>query len=256
MKPPRIALILPLVVAGCAGQPPAPPATAPLSVAAASDLQSVMPRLIERFEAAQGVKVEATYGASGQFVQQIRQGAPFDLVFSANRKYIEDLAYSRSVRPNTVLVYARGSLVLVVREQVPDSVKTLADLNAPGIKKVAIANPDTAPYGAAARQAMEASGLWEPLEPKRVQAETVRQALQFVQTGNAEAAIVGKAIANVPGVRSYPIDESLYEPLLQACAVPTRSKNVQAALAFQQFVINGEGKDILREAGFSVDFPR
>lgn len=249
---PRLIALAALLL-GCGGPTATKPAE-PLRVAAASDLQAVMPRLVERFKAAKGVDVAATYGASGQFAQQLKQGAPFDLFFSANRKFVADLANSGILVPTTVRDYARGSLVLVVRSEVPGTIQALDDLRDSSVKKFAIANPETAPYGAAARQALEKSGLWEALEPKRVQAETVRQALQFVQTSNAEAGLVGKAIADVPGLRAIPIDESLHDPLWQAFGVNAASKRRDDAIAFGEFLTGGEGKSILREAGFYVDF--
>lgn len=251
---------LPLLIAlaalplGCGGSSDLRPRQEPLRLAAASDLQSVLPRLIQRFRALEGVEVEATYGASGQFAQQMRQGAPFDVFLSANRKFASDLADAGVLIPGTVRDYARGSLVLVVGSGAGHAISSLADLTNPSIKKVALANPDTAPYGAAARQALERAGLWDALEPKRVQAETVRQALQFVQTGNAEAGLVGRAIADVPGVRAIPIDEALYDPLWQAFGVATASTRRDAAVAFGRFLRGEEGKALLREAGFHVDF--
>ena len=247
-----IGLTLAMTLGGCGGSPPSRPAIEPLRIAAASDLQTVMPRLIERFQHRERIEVQATYGASGMFAQQVKQGAPYDLFFSANRKFVADLAADGLVSPDTVRDYAQGALVLAIGEPAPETIASLDDLTNPVIKKVAIANPDIAPYGAAARQALQAVGLWDALEPKRVQAETVRQALQFVQTGNAEVALVGKAIASVPGVRSVPIDQALYDPLWQSCGVVAGSKREDDAMAFLRFVTEGEGQTILRDAGFST----
>ena len=249
-------LALVLLPFGCGGSPDPTTAPEPLRIAAASDLQTVMPKLIARFQELHRIELSATYGASGQFAQQIKQGAPYDLFLSANRKFVADLANAKIIVPETVRDYAKGSLALVIRDEVPDTVKSLADLMDPSIKKIAVANPETAPYGAAAKQALQTVKLWDVLEPKRVQAETVRQALQFVQTGNAEAGLVGKAIANVPGVRVIPIDEALHEPLWQAVGVVADSKMFDHANAFITFIREGEGKTILRDAGFTVDFER
>lgn len=245
-----------LVVVGCSGKESAD-TPEPIRIAAASDLQSVMPKLIERFEATHPIKVVATFGSSGQLAQQIKQGAPFDVFLSANRKFVVDLASAQAIDSLTVRDYAIGSLVLVVRGDLAEKVKSLSDLREVSVKKFAIANPDTAPYGEAAKQALSRSGLWDELEPKRVQAETVRQALQFVQTGNAEAALVGSAIANVEGVRSFAIDQNRYAPLWQAVGVTTVSTQPVAARLFAQFIQGKDGQKILIEAGFkpAIDTP-
>ena len=250
-------LMLAVLVTGCGGSPSTAPKPEPLRIAAASDLQVVMPKLIERFSAATHVEVVATFGASGQLAQQVRQGAPFDVFLSANRKFVADLVEAKAIDPATVRDYAVGVLVLVVRDDLADTVKSLADLKHASVKHLAIANPDTAPYGAAAKQALERSGLWGVLEPKRVQSETVRQALQFVQTGNAEAAIVGSAIAKVNGVHSVAIPRDTYDTIWQSLGVTTTSKRPAEALAFTRFLLGDEARGILRDAGFglSSDFP-
>ena len=104
------------------------------------------------------------------------------------------------------------------------AIESLADLTRPEVKRIAIANPDFAPYGLAARQTLEQSGLWERLKPKIVHADTVRLAFQFVQAGNAEVGLVAHSVAQVPEVRSIEVDPSLYEPILQGLGVISRSK--------------------------------
>ncbi len=250
-------LMLAVLASGCGGRSTTAPEPEPLRIAAASDLQVVMPKLIGRFTAQTKIEVVATFGASGQLAQQVRQGAPFDVFLSANRKYVADLVEAKAIDPSSVRDYAVGVLVLVVRDDLADTVKSLSDLKHASVKHVAIANPDTAPYGAAARQALERAGLWDELEPKRVQSDTVRQALQFVQTGNAEAAIVGSAIAKVDGVRSVAIGRETYDTMWQALGVTTSSKRPADALAFTRFLMGEESHGILRDAGFGLgsDFP-
>lgn len=245
---PIVALVL-----GCGSPSATQDAAEPLRIAAASDLQVVMPTLLARFKAETGVEAVATFGASGHLAQQIRQGAPFDVFLAANRKFVTDLAEANAIRPDSVRDYALGSLSLVVREDVTEAVETLEDLGSPAVKKVAIANPSIAPYGAAAKQALEKAGLWDALEPKRVQAETVRQALQFVQTGNAEAGLVGTAIANVKGVRVIPVDGTLHDPLRQSLGVTAQSERPDDANAFVRFLLDGQGRGLLRQAGFNVE---
>jgi molybdate transport system substrate-binding protein len=236
-----------LVALGCGGKRAAPE---PLRVAAASDLQAALPAIVGRFEAARKVEVVVTFGASGQLADQIRQGAPFDVFLAANQRFVKDLADEGLIRPDSVRPYAKGSLVLAVHSASVAEVAGLADLAKAEVKKVALANPATAPYGAAARQALERSGLWESLGPKLVQAETVRQALQFVQTGNAEAGFVGRAIAGVPEVKIVEVDPALYDPIVQALGIVSTTRRGEDAEAFARFLLGDEGRTMLSGYGF------
>jgi molybdate transport system substrate-binding protein len=235
-----------LALAGCDG-PPTP--AEPLTVAAASDLQSALPDLIDAFSKEAGHAVQASYGSSGQFAQQFEQGARYDVFLSANRGYVTRLADAKVLRPDSVRDYARGSLVMAVFKDV-EGVTSLDDLRKPEVEKIAIANPEFAPYGIAARQALRKAGLWDELQPKIVPAESVRQALQFVQSGNAEVGLVGKSIATVDEVRPHPIDDSLYDPIIQALGVRADTANREKADAFAAFVISDEGRAILAKHGF------
>jgi molybdate transport system substrate-binding protein len=221
-----------------------------LRVAAASDLQGVLPTLTDRFTAATGVKATPIIGASGQLAQQIRQGAPFDVFLSANMNFVRDLAGDGLIESDTVRAYAQGRLVLVVNRASGVTAEGLAALARPEIKRIAIANPDFAPYGRAARQALEKAGLWEELKLKVVQAETVRQALQYVQTGNAEVGLVAHSVASVAEVRPSDIDPALYEPILQGLGVVARSSHGDSARQFARFLLGGEGQKILASYGF------
>jgi molybdate transport system substrate-binding protein len=241
------AIVLLLILAGCGarGQP------APLRVAAASDLQMVLPRLIERFERASGASVTPAFGASGHLAEQIKAGAPFDVFMAANQSFVQDLAKLGLIKPESVRPYARGSLVLAVYHEVGGEIGRLEDLTKPVVKKIALANPDTAPYGKAGKQALERAGLWKQLEPKIVMAESVRQALTYVQDGNAEAALVGRAIVKVKGVLAVEIDTGLYDPIVQALGIVTSSSRSEHAQSFADFIQGDEAQEILREFGFS-----
>jgi molybdate transport system substrate-binding protein len=224
----------------------------PLGVAAASDLQSALPVLAARFTRDTKIPVKLTFGASGQLAEQIKAGAPYGVFLAANRKFVDDLARGGFIRRESVRPYARGTLVLAVRPESEAFVKRLADLARPEVKKVALANPAFAPYGAAGRQALERSGLWQQLSPKVVQSETVRQALQFVESGNADAGLVGLAIAKTARVRVVAVLPELYDPIIQALGVVSRDgKTDPRADAFARFVLGSDGQAILAEFGFS-----
>jgi molybdate transport system substrate-binding protein len=219
-------------------------------VAAASDLQGALPALTERFTAGTGIRVTPIVGASGQLAQQIRQGAPFDVFLSANMTFVRDLAREALIEPDSVRFYARGRLVLAVNRTSGVVVDGLAALARPEVKRVAIASPELAPYGLAARQALEKAGLWESLKPKLVQAETVRQAMQFVQTGNAEAGLVAHSVARVSEVTVIDIDAALYEPIFQGLGVIARTDRGGPARRFAQFLLDADGQKVLESCGF------
>jgi molybdate transport system substrate-binding protein len=245
-------------IAGCGTTPREstthPPLVAepkkPLRIAAASDLQAVLPRIGDQFQTTSGVAITPTFLSSGVLAQQIKQGAPFDVFLSANEAFVRDLAEGGFIRRESVRTYARGSLVLAVYSELGERIKSLADLTRPEVKKIALANPETAPYGRAGKQALERSGVWDQLQPKIVVAESVRQALLYAQKGDAEAALVGRAIARVPEVRVVEVDPGLYDPIVQALGVVTDSPRQDDAAAFAKFVQSEEGQAILKGFGF------
>ncbi|MGP0068703.1 MAG: molybdate ABC transporter substrate-binding protein [Isosphaeraceae bacterium] len=260
-----MAALVMLWVLGCRGSGPGPaePAadpgvvvptqagpTTPIRVAAASDLQSALPKLVDRFKDRTGIAAVPVFLSSGQLAQHIRQGAPYDVFLSANEAFVRELAADGLIRPETVHAYARGSLVLAVYRDLGDRIGGLADLVRPEVKKIAIANPATAPYGKAGKQALERSGLWSKVETKIVMAESVRQALLYAQKGDAEAALVGRAIASVPEVRPVEVDPALYDPIVQALGIVAATRQTGDAKAFTRFVLDEEGQTILKEFGF------
>jgi molybdate transport system substrate-binding protein len=204
-----------------------------LTVAAAADLQFAFNDLARLFEEQTGHKVTLVFGSTGQLAQQIENGAPYDLFAAANIDYIDQLAAKKLVLEESVALYAQ-----------------LKDLLNPQIKHIAIANPEHAPYGVAARQALEASGLWDAIEPKLVLGENVRQALQYVQTGDAEAGIVALSVANVPENTWTLIDDSLHQPLDQALAIVATSRHPDLAFQFARFINSESGRPVMRRYGF------
>jgi molybdate transport system substrate-binding protein len=258
-------LSLAVVTAGCGrdrgrggqqGEPVPPgarPTTSanqkPLRIAAASDLQHALPRLAERFRERTGTMTTLTLDASGRLAEQIKAGAPFDVFLAANVKFVSELAAAGLVVPESVQAYAKGALVLCIHRAASSQVLGLGDLSRPEIKKIAIANPDYAPYGFAARQALQHAGLWSSLQPKIVRADSVRQTLIYVSNGDAEAALVSKTLANAQTVRVVDLDPRLYDPLVQAMGIVSDSTNPAQAREFARFVMGAEGQAILQESG-------
>lgn len=238
--------------------PPSPGSSkldAPLRVAAAADLQLVLPKLIEAFQATHDATVSPTFGASGNLAEQIRQGAPFDVFLSADMAFVQDLGGEGAIEADSIEPYARGSLVLVVHPAAADAVDELADLKKSAVGKVAIANPQFAPYGRAAREALERAELWRELEPKIVIAGSVRQALVHEERGDVEAALVGRSLIdpadlNFAGDKLIDVDPKLHAPLVQGLGIVARSQNRERAQAFVDFMLGGAGRLILEESGF------
>lgn len=245
------------VQGGCGGsepeavKSPTPRPSPTLRVAAASDLRTALPSIIERFKTRTGIDVIPSFDSSGHISEQIKAGAPFDVFLAANQSFVKKLADEKLVLLDSVRPYARGALVLAVHKESGSAIQSLADLAKPEIKKIALANPAFAPYGAAGKQALERDKLWSAVEPKIVQAESIMQALQFVQSGNAEAGLVGKAIADVPEVRTLEIDPKLYDPIIQGLGIVAQSSNQDAARSFAQFVLGPEGQEVLGKYGFA-----
>ena len=243
-------LILVLMACGVQTMPAA--SGTELTVAAAADLQFAFTDIARLFEEQTGHKVTLVFGSTGQAAQQIENGAPYDLFAAANIDFVEQLAEKKLVLPDSVALYAQGRIVLAVNRQSGVTAATLTDLKSPSIKHVAIANPEHAPYGAAAMQALQSTRMWEQTQDKLVFAENIQQALQFVRTGDVEVGILALSVADVPEVTWTLIDESLHQPLKQALAVVASSPHPELAREFAAF-INGEyGRPIMQRYGFTL----
>lgn len=220
-----------------------------LVVAAAADLAFALREIVPAFERERKARVTLTFGSTGQLAQQIAQGAPVDVFFAANMSFVEDLRAKGAVLADSVQAYARGQIVLATHRSHPP-LGSLKDLARADVKRVAIANPAHAPYGIAAREALESAGVWEAVRPKLVYGENIRQALQFLQTRSVDAAIIALSVAGVPEVQSAAIDQRLYRPLVQAAAVTSRSRHPELARAFIRFVSRPSGRPIMQRFGF------
>ncbi len=224
-----------------------------ITVAAASDLNFAFKDIAAVFEKETGIKVILSFGSTGMFAKQISEGAPFDIFFAADRKYLEDLSSKGHVIPSSVERYARGVIVLAVNKSSGTGVRDLKDLLKPEIRNIAIANPDHAPYGRAAMEALKSAGLWDKLMKDRlVYGENIRQTLQFIQTGNAQAGIVALSLANVPEITYVRIDPALHNPIDQAVGIVQTSKDPEAAMSFKRYVMGPFGSQVMRKYGFII----
>ena len=238
-----------LVLTACA-----PPASAsdPVLVSAAANLRPAFAEIGHSFRQETGVAVTFNFAASGKLAQQIEQGAPADAFAAADGRFIDELLQTRSLKPDSRRVFARGRLVLWTREDSPLTIETIDDLLQPGVTRIAIANPDHAPYGAAAREALQNAGLWDEAQSRLVFGENVMQALQFAETGNVDVAIVSLSLALDAGGRSALIPEQLHHPLDQTIAIVAGADHPQAARRFIDYLDSPTAQAILRSYGYVV----
>lgn len=222
-----------------------------LVVSAAADLQPAFNELGAQFEKETGTRVIFNFGSTGMLAQQIRQGAPVDLFAAANRSYVDDLAVRGFVISDTVQVYARGRIVLWTRADSPFQFQSISDLARPEVRRVALANPEHAPYGIAAREALQNAGVWLTVEPKLILAENVQRAQQFAATGNVDAAIIALSLSVGSAGRWVLIPQELYRPIYQALAVVKGARNERAARAFAAFIASPAGRAVMARYGFS-----
>ena len=241
-----------------AGVPAVAEATGTPTVAAAASLRYALDDIAKRFEKETGKSVKITYGATGSLVHQIEAGAPFQALFAADDASVKKLAKAGKTE-GELIVFARGELSVAAPKGSPVAID--ADLNglkaalaAGKVKHVAIANPETAPYGRAAQETLTKAGLWDQVQPLLVIGENIGQAATFVSTGAAEVGFIAKSLAIskeiatkihsavVPGARHQPIDHGM-------AVIKDASPD---AKAFADFVRGPQGREVLEASGFSV----
>jgi molybdate transport system substrate-binding protein len=250
--------VLPLIISFSVGQHQVRAEGKEIRVAAAADLKFAMGELAGEFEKHQGARVSVTYGSSGNFFSQLQNGAPFDLFFSADIEYPKKLDAAGLAEPGTLYEYAIGRIVIWTPADANVDVKkhgweTLLDAR---VEKIAIANPEHAPYGRAAVAALQKAGIYESVKTKLVYGENISQTAQFVQSGNAQAGIVALSLAVSPAMRDgkrWEIPAEMHPALEQGAIVLKDAKNKDAALAFLEFVKSAVGRATLAKYGF--EFP-
>jgi molybdate transport system substrate-binding protein len=225
-------------------------------IAAASDLQAALPALVLRFEKQSGRRVAVTYGSSGNFFAQIQNGAPFDLFLSADIDYPRRLERQGLTERGTLTRYAVGRLVLWTRSDSRiDLRRGLEALSSREIRRIAIANPEHAPYGRAAVAALRAAQVYDRVSDRLVFGENIAQAAQFAQSGNADVGIIAMSLVRGAALRSgvfVEVPASLHPPIEQGAVVLRSAHNIAAARQFIAFLASAEGVAHLRESGFDV----
>jgi molybdate transport system substrate-binding protein len=227
-------------------------------VAAAADMNAALPQLVAAYTKRTGQAVKVSFGSSGNLANQIRNGAPFDVFFSADEEYPKQLIAEGLASKDTLYRYAVGRLVLWIPA---DSALDLSKLGMrallePSIKEIAIANPAHAPYGRAAEAALRHFGIYDQVSSRLVLGENVSQAAQFVESGNAQAGLIALSHALATAMKDHgrywtvPLDA--YPTLNQAAVVVSRSNQQEAARKFLEFLRTPEATSLLGSYGFSV----
>lgn len=229
-----------------------------LVIAAAADLSSALQELSDGFEKQTGIKVKLSFGASGALTQQIQNGAPFDLFFSADMDYPRQLITAGAADGSTLYQYAVGKLVLWVPADSPLDVehKGMQILLDPSVKKISIANPQHAPYGRAAVATLKHYDLYDQVADLLVLGENISQAAQFVESGNAQAGFVALAHAASPAMKGkgkyWQVPAEAYPALAQGVVVLSHSPHKKEAADFLEYIKTKNSGDVLRKYGFTL----
>jgi molybdate transport system substrate-binding protein len=243
----RLALALLALLAGCAR-----PRSTNLTVSVAASLETVMSELVEKYSAAH---IDLNFGASGALAQQIAQGAPADIFFSASSKSMDDLADRRLILGDTRRDLLRNDIVLIAAPG--GAVNSFEALTGPQVRTVALGHPDSVPAGEYGRQTLISLHLWDQVQPKLVLAKDVRQVLAYVESGNADAGIVyatdARTSAHVHVVAVAP--PQTHGPILYSVAVVKATHDAAAARAFAGYLAGPAARAIFEARGFSAANP-
>ena len=223
------------------------PAAEPLSIAAAADLSPLQTQLAQSITQATGIPVRFTFGGSGILARQIENGAPFDLYLSANEGFLRDLEKVGKLVAGSAATYATGRLGLWSKS---GRFRAVPDLTGAGVVHVALPNPAHAPYGAAARELLRGLGLWTKVEPKVVYGENVQQALQYAESGNADACITAWSLVRDKGGILLPAGG--HPPIRQVGALVSGSRRQAEAGKVLAFLLSPAGKALLEAHGFGA----
>lgn len=246
-----VAVILVLIfLTACRSSSPAESLPVTLTVSAASDLTPAFEELGKLFTTGTGIKVTFNFGSTGQLTQQIEQGAPVDLLAAANVSFVEELERQNLIFPDSKTLYAQGRITLWTRNDSSLHLERIEDLAKSEVRRIAIANPEHAPYGHAARQALESAGIWDRVASRLVFGENIIQTLQYAETGNVDAAIVALSLSVNSNGRWVLISDQLHKPLNQALAVVRSTRHEAEARRFASFVNSAQGRPIMRKYGF------
>ena len=245
----RLLTLLAISLLPVAGQAAPSP---PMTIAAAADLRQAMGDLVTAYRRDHpAASIKVVYGASGMLLTQIEQGAPFDLFFSADSDYPQKLI-AEGQAGGPAVAYAVGHLVLWSASLDMHGVR-VADLAQPRFGRIAIANPEHAPYGKRAEQALRAAGVWDALQPRLVYGENIAQTAEFARSGAAQVGIIALSLALEPGAKGAyaTVPDSAFQPLQQSFVLTRHGADNDLAQDFERYVQRAPARAILTRYGFS-----
>jgi molybdate transport system substrate-binding protein len=252
------ALLLGFALTSACGAPPPTSPRGRVRIAAAADLNTALGELIAAFVASHPVDISASYGSSGTIFAQLMNGAPFDMFLSADIEYPRRLDERGRTAPDTAFTYAFGRLAVWVpgTSSVDLERGALASLAGDGVRRLAVANPEHAPYGRAAVAALRSAGVYDAVRPRLVFGENVAQALQFAESGAADAAIVALSLARAAGAKNgarwVELSASAHPPLEQGGVIMRMAADMESARAFRAYMLGADGRAILERNGFAL----
>jgi molybdate transport system substrate-binding protein len=221
-----------------------------IRVAAASDLAKAFEDVGKAFEQKSGIKPNFNFGSSGLLAKQIEQGAPFFLFAAANKNFVEQVVKTGKCDESTAQLYSRGRLVMWSKSGAPAKITDLLD---PKYKRIAIANPDHAPYGRAAKQALEKAGIYDQVKDRLVLGENISATMTYAKEGSVDAAFVALSLAISTDAHLYsPVELDLHDPLEQTMVVCGKGSEAEAARQLADFIVSTDGRAIMERYGFST----
>jgi molybdate transport system substrate-binding protein len=228
-----------------------------IRVAAAADLKFALDELGAQFEKQTSKKIDVSFGSSGNFFAQIQNGAPFDLLLSADIEYPRKLEAAGLGEAGTLYEYAVGRIVIWMPADARADLERLGwkALLEPGVERIAIANPEHAPYGRAAVAALRSAGIYDQVRRRLVYGENIAQAAEFVASGSAQAGILALSLASSPAMRAgkrWEIPANMHAPIEQGAIILKSAKDKEGARAFLAFLKSDAGRKILGSCGFAL----
>jgi molybdate transport system substrate-binding protein len=223
-----------------------------VTVAAAANLGEVFRALGPQFEAATGVHPVFSFASTAQLALQIENSAPYDVYAAADVEHVEQLEKKGLLVTGSRAVYATGILALWIPPGSAVKIDSLDGLVQPVVKVIALANPELAPYGLAARETLQHLGIWDRVQPRVVYAENINIAKQYGASGNADAVFTAYSLVLKEAGRVIKVDEKLHNPIDQALGIVAASKHRDEAQQFVDFLLRGQGRKILGDSGYRV----
>ena len=223
-----------------------------LTIAAAASLNPAFDQIAVGYEEASGETLILSFASTGALAEQLRNGGPFDVFAAADAQHVDELIEEGVLQGSTRTIFAYGQLVILISPDFEGTISNPTELVDSDVKRIALANPEHAPYGLAAEQALKALGVWDCIKDKIIMGETVRQAATFVQTGNADVGLVARSVVT-PGVDTYiSIPGDLHDPIEHVAAARADSAHLAEAMQFLGYLSTPEARSILGDLGFQL----